>query len=236
MEKFQIQTAQNITISQNISPITKRIWAFLIDIDIMGMYAFIMLMIAKKLLGYDLTPTIISLIMLPVFFYSLLFEVLNNGKSPGKYFMKIRVVQINGEKPTVINLLVRWVLRIFDILLTTGSVASLSILLTKKGQRLGDVAAGTTVVFEKEYISLENTIITEVKEDYAPTYPQVTLLSDKDIQTIKNLYQEAKSKGNHDIIIKLNDKIINITEIETNEKPYDFINTVIQDYNYYTQM
>ena len=61
------------------------------------------------------------------------------------------------------------------------------------------------------------------------------MLSDKDIQTIKELYLKAKRKGNHAIIVKIHKKIVDLTGIQTELKPIEFIDIVIKDYNYFTQ-
>ena len=148
---------------------------------------------------------------------------------------KIRVTKIDGSKPTFSNYLIRWMLRLIDIVMGSGSIALLTILLNGKGQRLGDIAAGTTVISEVKNFSLNDTIIVDIETEYIPTFPQVTILSDRDIQTIKDLFTKAKRKGNHQTIIKLYQKIIDLTGIQTTLSPIVFIETVIKDYNYYTQ-
>jgi uncharacterized RDD family membrane protein YckC len=237
MDNFQIETAQNVKIKQNVANVSTRIAAFLIDGFIIAGYYLIIYYILNSL---NLTSggnlyLVYGLLSLPVFFYSLLFETLMNGQSPGKYLNKIRVTKLDGSKPTFSNFLIRWMLRSIDITMASGSIALLTILLNGKGQRLGDLAAGTTVISEKKHITINDTIITDIPEEYVPTFPQVTLLSDKDIQTIKELYLKAKRKRNHLILIKIHQKIVDLTGIQTQMKPIDFIDVVIKDYNYFTQ-
>jgi len=237
MDNFQIETAQNVTIQQNVASLYNRIGAFLFDILIIGCY-YILIMLALMALDYKPTEYVYVfyvLLSLPVFFYSLIFETLMNGQTPGKYISKIRVTKIDGSKPTFGNYLIRWMLRIIDISLASGSIAILTILLNGKGQRLGDLAAGTTVISEIKKVSINDTLAVDIPEEYKPTFPQVTLLNDKDVQTIKELYIKAKRKGNHNTILKIHTKIIDITGITTDMKPIDFVNTVIKDYNYFTQ-
>ena len=237
MDNFQIETAQNITINQNTAHITTRIGAFLIDYLFIAGYIVISIFILNALdMELDMEFYSVYLLLgLPAFFYSLIFEVLMNGQTPGKYFNQTRVVKLDGSKPTFGGYLLRWLLRIVDFGFTSGAVAVLTILLNGKGQRLGDIAAGTTVISEKKRISLKDTIASDVTDDYQPAYPQVTLLSDSDIHTIKSLYSEAKKKGNHKVILKLHIKILEITNIKTEDKPLSFIDTVIKDYHYYAQ-
>lgn len=237
MDNFQIETAQNITIQQNVAPLSTRISAFILDTLIIGAYYAVSLLILNAI-GYldkENIYVLYILISLPAFFYSLFFEMLNNGQTPGKYFKKIRVIKIDGSKPTFGSYLIRWMLRLIDITIASGSVALLTILLNGKGQRLGDIAAGTTIISEKKTVSINSTLAVDIPEEYTPTYPQVTMLSDKDIQTIKELYLKAKKNGNHKTLIKLHHKILEITEINSELNPVDFIDIVIKDYNYFTQ-
>ncbi len=237
MDNFIIETAQNVSIKQQVAPVSTRIGAYLLDMMIIGGYYAITLIIINALGFYpeENIYVFFSLLSLPVFFYSLLFETLMNGQTPGKFINKIRVTKIDGSKPTFGSFLIRWVLRTIDISLTSGSVALLTILLNGKGQRLGDLAANTTVISERKTQSLGNTIFEDISDDYQPTFPQVTLLSDRDIQTIKQLYIKAKQKRNPTTITKLYSKIIEITGITTDLNPTEFIDIVIKDYNYFTQ-
>lgn len=237
MDNFQIETAQNVTIHQNVASISLRIGAYLIDmLLIIGYYVLaFLLMAALSLIDRFDAFVVYTIISLPVFFYHLLFEVLMNGQSPGKRINNIRVVRIDGAKPTFANYLLRWVIAVLEISIFFGSLALLTIFLNGKGQRLGDLAAGTTVISERKRVSLHDTLIADIEDDYVPTYPQATMLSDKDIQTIKELYNRAKYSNNHKIILKLHVKIIELTNISTEQKPADFVDTVIKDYNFYTQ-
>ncbi len=237
MDNFHIETAQNVIIQQNVAPLSTRIGAFLIDMLIIAGYYIVVLVIinALGLFPNESIYVFYALLSLPVFLYNLLFETLMNGQTPGKYLSNIRVTKIDGSKPTFGSYLIRWVLRIIDITLASGSVALLTILLNGKGQRLGDIAAGTTVISEKKIIAINHTLIVDIPENYKPMFPQVTRLSDKDIQTIKQLYVKAKRKGNHKTILKLHAKIIELTDVKTDLKPIDFIAIVIKDYNYFTQ-
>lgn len=236
MDNFQIETAQNVTINQNVAHLSTRIGSILIDwLLIIGYYVILILILNALDVDMGAQWALMMLLSLPVFFYNLLFEVLMNGQSPGKRFNQLRVVKLDGSKPTFGSYLLRWMLRLIDISIASGSVGLLTILLNGKGQRLGDLAAGTTVISEKKIISLQDTIITYIPDDYKPTFPQVTTLTDADIQTIKNLYTKAKKYGNHKVILKLHLKVTELLDLKTDMQPIDFIGVIIKDYNYYTQ-
>lgn len=237
MDNFQIETAQNIPISQQVAHLTTRLGSYLIDRVIITGYIFLVAFIMSVLdfkHGFD-AWVFYLLLGLPILFYSLIFEVLMNGQTPGKRFNKIRVVKLDGSKPTFSSYLLRWMLNFIDFTISSGSVAVLSILATGKGQRLGDMAGGTAVISEKKRVTLYNNIATEIPDAYIPHFPQVTILTDADIQTIKNVYYSAKKNHNPEIIRKLQLKILALTQIKSDLAAMDFIDIVLKDYAYYTQ-
>jgi uncharacterized RDD family membrane protein YckC len=236
MDEFQIETAQNVGIQQNVANLGDRMLAYLIDSVIIFAYLLcvFLLLSALDIEGMDNWATYL-LVSLPAFLYYVLLETFWDGQTVGKFVLKTRVVKLDGSKPSFANYFVRWILRIVDVVLSSGSVAVLTILIKGNGQRVGDIAAGTTVISEKRIISIQDTILKEVPPDYAPTYSQVVLFNDRDMQDIKNLYTSAKLKGQHNIILSLNERILEVLQIETSQNPIDFVATVIADYNFYTQ-
>ena len=239
MDNFQIETAQNVTIQQNVAGIGDRILAYLVDGVIVIAYwiASLFALGAFGVSNEDSTSLMVFYMVLgiPTFLYHLLFETLWGGRSPGKAAFNLRVVKIDGSKPGLGSFFVRWIMRIIDISLTSGGVAVLTILLNGKGQRLGDLGAGTTVINEKKRVRLSHTFMEDIPENYQAKYPQVTVFSDRDIQTVKTVFLQAKQKGNHNVIVKLSHKLSDKMQIIPEEKPIIFIEKVLKDYNFYTQ-
>ncbi|QNJ98441.1 RDD family protein [Constantimarinum furrinae] len=236
MDNFQIETAQNVNIVQNVAGVGDRILAYLIDLLILIIYVVIVsVILAWTELSPDLSFLVIMTIGLPILLYHLLWEMFWNGQSPGKAVLKIRVVKLDGSKPAFSNYLLRWLLRIIDVSITSGALALVTILMNGRGQRLGDMAATTTVISEKKTISFSQTILADIPEDYQPLYPQVTIFTDLEIQTIKNVFTDAKYNGNHNVILKLSERLSNVMEVTYEGTPIQFVDRVIKDYNYYTQ-
>lgn len=236
MEQFQIETAQNISIAQNTAHLGDRILAYIIDTLIIVIYYVLMIWL---LLALDVEPgdswAIYLLLSLPAFLYYFLLETFMDGKTIGKNFLNIRVVKLDGTKPGFSSYFIRWILRILDITLTSGGIAVFTILIRGKGQRVGDIAAGTTVISEKRKVFLKDTLLRDLPQDYAPKFPQVTIFKDNEMQTIKNLFDNAKRNGNHRVILSLNNRIKKVTEITSDLQPIEFVDIVIKDYSYYTQ-
>ncbi len=236
MDNFQIETAQNVSIQQNAAGIGERILAYLIDLLIFMAY-FIAVFLIIGALDIDMGDqwAIWLILGLPPFLYFLLWETFWDGKTPGKAAMKIKVVRLDGSRPAFSNYLIRWLLRLLDISLASGGVAVVAILLGGRGQRLGDMAAGTTVISERQRVQFNQTILVDIPDDYTPIYPQVTVFSDAEMRKIKTLYVEAKRDTDHNVILQLSKKVSSIMDVTPQEKPLHFVDRVIADYNYYTQ-
>ncbi len=236
MDNFQIETAQNISISQNVAGVGERILAYLIDGLIMLAYIILAIMLLG---GLDASQgqewLFMSVIMLPLLLYFLLWESLWNGQTPGKAALDLKVVKIDGSRPAFSNYLVRWLLRIVDITLTSGSVAVVTILMNGKGQRLGDLAAGTTVISERVRTGLDRTLLVNVPDDYRPVYPQVTMLSDRDVQEIKEIYKHSLQNSNYKVIGKLSNRVSELLQVTPEENSVQFLKTILKDYSYYTR-
>ncbi len=239
MDNFQIETAQNVSIYQNVASIGDRILAYLIDgVVIIAYWILSIFLIAQFGLDSQSFGDIWAYYLvlgLPIFLYYILFETFWDGKTPGKAAMKIRVVKLDGSKPGFGSYFVRWIMRIIDIAGSSGGIAVVSILMSEKGQRLGDMAAGTTVISEKKRATISDTLLVEIPENYIPKYPQVTVFNDKDVQLIKTLFTNAKRNSNHNVIVKLASRLKEKMDINPDESNIDFVERVLADYNYYTQ-
>ena len=138
MDEFQIETAQNVGINQNVANIGDRMLGYLIDSAVILFYviASILLLVALDLDMGD-TWAIYLLVNLPAFLYYVLLETFWDGKTIGKSAMSTRVVKLDGSKPSFANYFVRWILRIVDVVLTSGGAAVLTILIKGKKHKNG---------------------------------------------------------------------------------------------------
>ena len=236
MNEFQIETAQNVSINQNVAHIGDRMLGYLIDSLIILFYIISMYLLLRLLdLNVRDAWSVYLLVSLPAFLYYVLLETFWDGKTVGKFVMKTKVVKIDGTKPTFANYFVRWILRIVDVVITLGGLATLTILIKGNGQRIGDIAADTTIITEKEVTDINDTIFEEVPHDYMPTYSQVTVLNDADMQTVKSLFDNAFKRGNHNVILSISKQLQKVMQVETKQTATNFVSTVLKDYSYYTQ-
>lgn len=244
MSELSINTTQNVTINFTAASIGHRILAFGVDLLIIIAYLTTIYLLleytgfSKMLSGLDgwSQMAVQSLIFLPVMFYSLIFETFFEGQSLGKKLIRIKVVKIEGYQASFGDYLIRWLFRMIDIVISSGIIGFVSIIMNKKAQRLGDMAAGTSVITLRNNVNISSTILEEINEDYKPTYPLVIKLSDNDVRIIKENFIRAKAGRDFDLMLKLTDKIQSVTGIKNQSgNQVDFINTILKDYNYYTQ-
>lgn len=85
-----------------------------------------------------------------MWFYNVLFEVLNHGSTPGKHALGLRVVYTNGTPVGWTGSILRNLIRFVDMLPGCYAFGCVSVLLSRRFQRLGDMAAGTVVVYRPE--------------------------------------------------------------------------------------
>lgn len=134
------------------------------------------------------------LVYVPMLVYHLAFEVLLRGQSPGKRLVGLTVVRLDGTPPTPMQFVLRWLLRWVDVTLSQGVVAAFAIAVTRHGQRLGDLAAGTTVVRRLPPIALVDIDYPTVGPGYVPQIPEAVRLSDADVRTLRAVLLKARSQ------------------------------------------
>jgi uncharacterized RDD family membrane protein YckC len=82
--------------------------------------------------------------------YFTLFEAFWRGQTPGKRVMRIRVIQQTGRPIGLLESMGRNLLRAIDMLPTFYIFGVITMFLTSRQQRLGDLVAGTLVVHERD--------------------------------------------------------------------------------------
>jgi len=85
-----------------------------------------------------------------VFGYFIFFETVWSGQTPGKRWLKLRVIQEDGRPVTAFAAMARNIIRLFDMMWPPFySVGIVSVFSSDQAKRLGDFVAGTVVVKER---------------------------------------------------------------------------------------
>ncbi len=244
MESIDIVTGQHVTINYEPATIIQRMTALLLDYIFMGIYLVILFFLSfyfldKKIVEPDsFFFILLGILSLPAICYHVMFESLMGGQTPGKIIAKTRVTNTDGSTPGFAAYFLRWILLPIDSFIY-GSIGLLTILFTKKHQRLGDLAAGTIVVKimpSASKINLDN-ILQELPQSYIPTYKEVEQLTEGQIKFVSELLLNPENQSSvEESIDEIALKIKNKLHLESSLSNRRFLETIVEDYHYYTTL
>jgi len=256
MSIISIGTAFNIDLEFEIAEFHKRLLAYIIDFVLLIIFLYSMKYVLYKGLISDEEKSVgldILIISLPMLLYSLLTELWMNGQTVGKKIMGIRVISLEGGEPTLGQFILRWITKFFEWPFMFGYIAFsnttlivycfitglfgiavvIIIAVSPKNQRLGDMIAGTVVVNAKSALTVADTVFMQINQTgYKVMFPQVMRLSDRDINTIKTVLTQAGKRNNYDMCHRVAMKIKEVLNIESDLYVDQFLEKLLEDYNY----
>jgi len=148
----EVVTPEAVPLDLETATVGSRGLAYLVDLLIWGS-GLLALTLAQVVLGSaGFAPGGMALLLVAAFVlqfgYPIGFETLWRGRTPGKAAMRLRVVTDEGAPVGFRHATLRAVVGVLELLGTLGAVAVVASLVSRRGQRLGDLAAGTIVVRE----------------------------------------------------------------------------------------
>ena len=236
MEIITVHTTQNIDIDYEIGGLGERILAYLIDLAIFIALLIIGAIVATNFLSQSGSTAMFIIMGLMLLFYDLVCESFFNGQSVGKHVMKIRVISLDGTRPKFSQFLLRWLFRLIDFSLTSWLGGLISIIVTDKGQRIGDLVAGTVVIRTVPRTKVNNIIFTATDDSYHPVFLQAAQLKDKDIALIHEVIENYFKTGNNMAVYKTADRIREylMISLPPNMNSMQFLQTIAKDYSHIT--
>lgn len=141
-----VETPEGLALSLRCAGVTPRAYAWLIDF---GVRWTVILTFATLLAVFGEAGQGLTLLVLFLLYwgYPVVLEVLLDGQTLGKKALGLRVVNANGTPVTWLPSIVRNLLRFVDMMPFFYGFGVLSGLFDRYGRRLGDLAAGTVVVY-----------------------------------------------------------------------------------------
>jgi len=141
-----VETPEGIALALRPAGVVPRALAYLIDMLIRAGLVWAILMVAVFLRGVGMALFLISLFALE-WLYPVVFELTRMGATPGKRALGLRVVMDSGLPVTPAASLLRNLLRVADFMPGAYAAGVAAMLLRPDCKRLGDMAAGTLVVY-----------------------------------------------------------------------------------------
>ncbi len=232
--QVHVRTTQNVLIHYPIASLGDRILAYLLDALIKIVYVVLMFVLLIRL---DVQVVWIWIVTLgiPLLLFSLMFEIFMNGQTPGKRVMHIQVIRLNGTPATIGDFIIRWLFAFVDIQIMSGLVAVILISVGGKGQRLGDMVAGTTVIKQVEEAEVAaSELFVTTDDSYTVTYPQASLLNERDVELIQQALAVNRETGNMQPVMMVVEKVKSLLGVQTDLPPLKFLYTVLKDFHHLT--
>ncbi|MES2785564.1 MAG: RDD family protein [Pseudomonadota bacterium] len=140
------ETPEGIALSLRPAGLVSRCLAYLVDFAVRLGIFFVIAMAAGAMGGMGMAFLLISYFALE-WLYPVVFELARSGATPGKRMMGLQVVMDSGLPVTPAASLIRNLLRAADFLPAMYAGAAVSMLVRPDSKRLGDLAAGTLVIY-----------------------------------------------------------------------------------------
>lgn len=207
--RISLQTPESVELDFNLAGVGNRAYALLIDyiiwslillfVLIFGIFFSVQLLDIWSYFGGNsesigLWIFSIQLLILFVIYvgYFVIFETIWQGQTPGKRYVKIRVIRDDGRPIRLQQATLRALFRPVDDILFIGM---LLIVFNKKEKRLGDWVAGTIVIEEAKAVAdiISTSETAQKLAKYLLEEADMSQLLPEDFAVIRNYLQRSKS-------------------------------------------
>ena len=151
-DRITIPTPEGVSLEMTLAGLGSRAIAGAIDLTIKGLLAVLVSVVLLALFGDLGVAVLLPLLGLLVIAYDVLFETLARGRTPGKRMTGLRVVRSSGRPVDLMASAIRNLMRIVDGLPLSYLPTLVSVLVTQRNQRPGDLAADTVVIRDRRAI------------------------------------------------------------------------------------
>lgn len=143
---YDISTPEGVELHLPLAGLASRSLAWLVD-GIVKLVFLAFVSIVTTLFGAFGSGLYLVFLFVVFWFYNVLFEVFWQGATPGKRAFGLAVMNVNGTPVGWSSSIIRNLIRTVDLLPGCYAFGCVAVLLSGRFQRLGDLAAGTVVVY-----------------------------------------------------------------------------------------
>jgi uncharacterized RDD family membrane protein YckC len=235
LKTVDITTTQNVTIQYDLATLFDRVIAFVLDSMIKWAAIGIVQFLFHQA-GITWRYAFVTTAVLVEYFYTPLFEIYLNGQTPGKKVLRIKVIKLDGTSPKAIDFFTRWTFHLFETGMTLGTLSSLMVWFSNRGQRIGDIVANTVVVKQNldNRFKLSKLMKLDTLKEYEPVYPEVVQFNESEMLLIKESlvrFQKYPNDGHREAIKALSEKAQSFLQVIPQSKSHiKFLNTLLKDY------
>jgi uncharacterized RDD family membrane protein YckC len=150
----RVVTPEAVPLELDVAGLGSRGIAIAIDMLIQSAIFLVVAFFLAATQPGDSVTVVILIVSVPLIFwgYFFLFEGIWHGRTPGKRTQHLRATRADGQPMSGAQMTVRNLVRIVDFLPLYYAIGCTAMVLTKRSQRLGDLAAGTLVIREPKAV------------------------------------------------------------------------------------
>jgi uncharacterized RDD family membrane protein YckC len=217
-EVLNIDTPENVTFDYDVAGIGSRFLAALLDtglilivqVAVLGTLIFVLSTVGSveaftELVGWALA--VLGLLAFLLFWgYYIGFELLWNGQTPGKRWIGLRVIRVDGTPITASESIIRNLVRIIDLLPFAYGIGVVAMFINANSRRLGDITAGTIVVYDRRSAGLKEgssaAFEGRVLEGDLPPGIAVEKLTQPDLEVIEEFLNRWQGLSNRHMLAR----------------------------------
>jgi uncharacterized RDD family membrane protein YckC len=151
-DRITIPTPEGVALELTLAGLGSRAVAGALDLALKGVAIAAVLIVLLGLLGSRGAIVVAPAIALTMLLYDVAFETLRRGRTPGKSLAGLRVVRSSGRPVDLVASMIRNVLRLVDGMPLSYVPTIVSIAVTQRNQRPGDLAADTVVIRDRRAV------------------------------------------------------------------------------------
>ena len=184
-DRITIPTPEGVALELTLAGLGSRALAGGIDLVLKALLVLAILIGLTAGLGATAALVIVPVGALTLLLYDVAFETLRHGRTPGKQWCGLRVVRAAGRPVDLTASMIRNVLRLVDGLPLSYLPTIISIAVTRRNQRLGDLAADTIVVRDRRAVDREAAPSARAVDATAGARWDVSAVPAEDIATVR---------------------------------------------------
>lgn len=193
MDQIEIDTPEQIALELPLAGAGSRAVALICD----TVAQFVAMMLILGLIGATLKGIWAGVAAVLTAFviytgYFTVFEILWNGRTPGKRMVGLRTIKEDGRNLTVLESILRNVIRWVDLLPGIYLVGLVVMLIDRRNRRLGDMVAGSLVVHESRPVAIETSWAAPVESGSSLSplaRTRLARLSHQDLELVETFLQ-----------------------------------------------
>jgi uncharacterized RDD family membrane protein YckC len=210
---LKIDTPENVTFDYDVAGIGSRFLAALVDTALIflaqGLLVGAFILVAMLAFDTDIFDgeafgwvlAILGILsFLFLWGYYIFFEILWNGQTPGKRWVGLRVIRMDGTPITATEAVIRNLVRIIDLLPSGYGVGVVTMFISVNSRRVGDLVAGTLVVHDREVTAMNSVspamVNTWVSKSDVPEGFPLEKLSQYELQVIEEFLSRRRELSN----------------------------------------